>query len=259
MVPVTGYPEGPPLAFAHRGGAKTADNVGIENSLAAFAHAYALGYRYLETDVRVTSDGRVYAVHDEGLERLTGSADLVNALSAESLDLQRLDQREPFARLEAIYEAFPDAWLNIDIKSDEAVEPTCELIKASDAVERTCLSTFSHARLMRIRRILPQVATSASVREVVLARLLPLPVLKIAGAPRGQCLQVPARHGRVEVVTPRFLRRAHALGLQVHVWTIDDPDEMNRLLDLGVDGIMTDRTDVLKDVLVARGAWTDPA
>lgn len=254
---MTGYLDEPPLAFAHRGGAKTAGNVGIENSLAAFAHAYQLGYRYLETDVRATSDGRVYAIHDEGLDRLSGADDLVSALSSEDLDLQRLDQREPFARLDAIYEAFPDARLNIDIKSDDAVEPTCELVRAHGAIERTCLSAFSHARLTRIRRILPDVATSASVREVTVARLLPLPVLKVVGRPRGQCLQVPARRGRFDVVTPRFVRRAHALGLQVHVWTIDDADEMNRLLDLGADGIITDRTDVLKDVLVARGAWKD--
>lgn len=255
---MTGYLDRPPLAFAHRGGAKTAGNVGIENSLAAFAHAYELGYRYLETDVRATSDGTVYAIHDAGLERLTGSADLVSALSAESLDLQRLDQREPIARLEALYEAFPDARLNIDVKSDDAVEATCEVVRASQAIDRTCLSSFSHARLARIRRILPEVATSASAREVALARILPLPVLRLAGRPRGQCLQVPARHGRIEVVTSRFVRRAHALGLQVHVWTIDDADEMHRLLDLGADGIITDRTDVLKDVLIARGSWTAP-
>jgi glycerophosphoryl diester phosphodiesterase len=256
---VTGYLDAPPLAFAHRGGAKTAGNVGIENSLAAFTHAYELGYRYLETDVRVTSDGAVYAVHDAGLERLTGSGDQVSALTAESMDLQRLDQREPFARLDALYEAFPDARLNIDIKSDDAVEPACAVIKAHDAVGRTCLSSFSHSRLSRIRTILPGVATSASTREVIATRFLPLPLLRAGLRPRGQCLQVPVRRGRVEVVTPAFVRRAHALGLQVHAWTIDDADEIRRLLDLGVDGIITDRTDVLKDVLIARGSWKDPA
>ncbi|MET0449063.1 MAG: glycerophosphodiester phosphodiesterase [Aeromicrobium sp.] len=255
---MSGYLDPPPLAFAHRGGAKTAGNVGIENSLAAFAHAYRLGYRYFETDVRVTSDGTVYAVHDAGLDRLTGAADLVNALSAESLDLQRLDQREPIARLDALFEAFPDARLNIDVKSDDAVEPTCELVRAQGAVDRTCLTSFSHRRLTRIRSILPEVTTSASAREVAVARLLPLPVLRHLGRPRGTCLQVPARRGRFVVVTPGFVRRAHALDLQVHVWTVDDAAEMHRLLDLGVDGIITDRTDVLKDVLVARGSWKDP-
>jgi glycerophosphoryl diester phosphodiesterase len=102
------------------------------------------------------------------------------------------------------------------------------------------------------------VTTSASAREVVAARLLPLPVLRLGSLPRGACLQVPARHGPIDVVTPRFVRRAHALGQQVHVWTVDDADEIHRLLDLGVDGIITDRTDVLKDVLVARGSWKDP-
>ncbi|MET0928577.1 MAG: glycerophosphodiester phosphodiesterase [Aeromicrobium sp.] len=255
---MTGYLDAAPLAFAHRGGAKTAGNTGIENSLAAFSHAYGLGYRYLETDVRATSDGTVYAIHDAGLERLTGSPDLVSALSTESLDLQRLDQREPFARLEALFEAFPDARLNIDVKSDDAVEPTCEIIRALGAIDRACLSSFSHRRLTRIRSILPGVTTSASAREVAAARLLPLPVLRRLGLPRGACLQVPVRRGPIEVVTPGFLRRAHALGLQVHVWTVDEATEIHRLLDLGVDGIITDRTDVLKDVLVARGSWKDP-
>jgi glycerophosphoryl diester phosphodiesterase len=254
----TGYLDSPPLAFAHRGGAKTGSNVGIENSLAAFTHAYELGYRYLETDVRATSDGTVYAIHDAGLGRLTGQADAVSALSAESLDLQRLDQREPFARLEALYEAFPDARLNIDVKSDDAVEATCAVVRAQDAIGRTCLSAFSHARLARIRAILPDVTTSASAREVTATRLLPLPLLRGSARPRGQCLQVPVRRGPIEVVTPRFVRRAHAMGLQVHVWTVDEAAEIHRLLDLGVDGIITDRTDVLKDVLVARGSWKDP-
>ncbi|MCW2830288.1 MAG: glycerophosphodiester phosphodiesterase [Aeromicrobium sp.] len=252
---MTDYLDPPPLAFAHRGGAKTAGNVGIENSMAAFAHAYELGYRYLETDVRCTSDGQVYAVHDESLERLTGSVDRVEALSSEAFELQLLDQREPFARLSALYEAFPDARLSIDVKSDDAVEPTCALVAASGAVGRTCLSSFSHARLTRMRRLLPDVTTSASTREVAVTRLLPAPLLRLAGRPRGQCLQVPRRHGPITVVTPRFVRRAHALGLQVHVWTVDEREEINELLDLGVDGIITDRTDVLKDVLVARGVW----
>jgi len=252
---VTGFLDAPPLAFAHRGGAGTAGNVGIENSLAAFAHAYELGYRYLETDVRMSSDGVVYAIHDAALDRLTGSADPVATLTAEALDLQRLDQREPFARLEALFEAFPDARLNIDVKSDDAVEATCGVIEAHDAIDRTCLSSFSHARLVRIRRRLPRVATSASRLEVAAVKLLPRRLLR----PRFVCLQVPASYRGIRVITPRLVRKAHALGLQVHAWTIDDAEEIRALLDLGVDGIISDRTDVLKDVLVARGTWKDPA
>lgn len=256
VVRVTGYLDPPPLAFAHRGGSGTAGNVGIENSLAAFAHAYELGYRYLETDVRATSDGVVYAVHDAALDRLAGSADSVAGLTAESLDLQRLDQREPFARLTALYETFPDARLNIDLKSDDVVEPTCGLVRDAGATDRTLLASFSHRRLRRARRLLPQVATSASATEAALVKLLPTAVLRrLRLAP--VCLQVPVRRGRVTVVTSGLIRKAHALGLQVHVWTIDDPVEMRRLLELGVDGIITDRTDLLKDVLVERGTWKE--
>ena len=233
------------------------DNVGIENSMAAFAHAYQLGFRYLETDVRSSSDGVVYAIHDVALDRLTGSADAVSDLTAESLDLQRLDQREPFARLGALYEAFGDARLNIDLKSDDVVEATCDLVRRLDVVDRTLLASFSHRRLRRARQLLPGVATSASSVEAALVKLLPTVLLRRRRlAP--VCLQVPVDRGRVKVVTPGFVRKAHALGLQVHVWTIDDAAEMHRLLDLGVDGIVTDRTDVLKDVLTARGSWEDP-
>lgn len=244
-----------PLAFAHRGGSLTAGNVGIENSLAAFTHAYEMGYRYLETDVRQSSDGFVYAVHDAALDRLTGSPDAVASLTAESLELQRLDQREPIARLEALYDAFPDARLNIDVKSDDAVDATCAVVEQHGAIERTCLASFSHSRLRKIRRRLPDVATSASSFEVALVKLLPAPVLRLMRRPKADCLQVPPKRKGLRIVTRRFLRRAHALGLQVHVWTIDEAEEINQLLDLGVDGIITDRTDVLKDVLVARGTW----
>ncbi len=254
---MSGYLEAPPLALAHRGGSGVPANVGIENSVAAFAHAYALGFRYFETDVRSSSDGVVFAIHDAALDRLTGSADSVAALTAEGLELQRLDQREPFARLDALYETFPDAKLNIDLKSDDVVAPTVELLTGLGVVDRTLLASFSHRRLRRVRRLLPDVATSASSLEAAVVKLLPTVVLRrLRLAP--VCLQVPAARGRLRVVTERFVRRAHALGLQVHVWTIDDPDQMHELLDLGVDGLVTDRTDVLKDVLTARGVWKDP-
>lgn len=246
-----------PLAFAHRGGSEVEDNLGIENSLAAFRHAYAQGYRYLETDVRCSSDGVVYAFHDETLERMTGNSASFEALPAAEVDAERLDGREPIPTLGALYDAFPNARFNIDVKSDDAIDATCAVIEAHGAVERTCLASFEHSRLTRVRRRLPNVATSASVREVSLVKLLPAFLLRIVGVPKGICLQVPARHNGITVVTRRFIKRAHALNQQVHVWTIDDADEINRLLDLGADGIITDRTDVLKRVLVARGSWRE--
>lgn len=242
----------PPLAFAHRGGPGVAENDGIENSLAAFRHAYDLGYRYLETDVRCSADGVVYACHDERLDRLLGRDAAIADLTAAQIDEALLGDREPIVRLSTLIEELPGARWNIDVKSGDAVDPTVDLITSLDAVQRVCLASFSHGRLLRIRRRLPDVVTSASQREAA-QMVLGLPV------PRAPMVfQVPVSHAGVKVVTERLVERAHRAGKFVHVWTIDDPVEMRRLLDLGVDGIMTDRTDVLKDVLQERGEWKEP-
>ena len=247
-----------PLALAHRGGALLAANDGIENSLRAFQNAAALGYRYMETDVHCSADGVVYAFHDDNLERLTGDPSAIRSMQSSAVDKVLLGEHDPVPRMAELLDLLPDVRFNIDVKADSAVDATLDLIEAHGAIDRVCLASFSHERLQRIRARLPRVATSMSPREV--ARL------KLGASSRGQgfgvrrgavCAQVPHHQGRITVVTPRFLRRAHALGIQVHVWTIDDADEMNELLDLGVDGLVSDRIDVLKDVLTARGQWEE--
>ncbi len=247
-----------PIAFAHRGGSLVEANLGIENSLEAFTHAYEMGYRYLETDVHVSADGRVYAFHDDTLERMTGNAAAIASLSAELVDGELLGGRVAIPTLERLLETLPDARLNIDVKSDAAIEETCAVLEDHDAIDRVLLASFDHDRLRRIRKRLPHVATSASSREAALVKLLPAAAVRRIGL-AAVCLRVPERRHGITVVTRRFVRRVHALGMQVHVWTVDDADSMNRLLDLGVDGIITDRTDVLKDVLVTRGMWRDPS
>lgn len=247
-----------PVAFAHRGGAATGSNHGIENSLEAFRDAVERGFQYIETDVRCSADGTVWVIHDETLTRLTGSDATTADLHDEQLSRERMDGRVPFVRLDEVLFQLPDVRLNVDVKAEDSVEPTCSLIVATGVVDRVCLSSFSHARLRRIRRLLPSVATGASSLEVALVKLVPAGLLAVWGLPRADCLQVPVASGRLTITTPRFIARAHRLGLPVHVWTVDDADEMHRLLDLGVDGLMTDRTDVLKDVLLARGTWKDP-
>lgn len=252
------YLDGPaPLAFAHRGGAGTGSNVGIENTMASFSDAISRGYTYLETDVRCSADGTVYTLHDETLERVTGNPARVVDLTDEALSQERLDGREPPARLEDVYNAFPTARLNIDVKTIDAVDATCKLIERMGVVDRTCLASFEHSTLTAIRRRLPQVTTSASKLEAAELVLRPTTWLRRLSTIRADCFQVPARRGRITVVTPRFLAKAHALGKQVHVWTVDDADEMHRLLDLGVDGLITDRTDILRDVLTARSSWRE--
>jgi glycerophosphoryl diester phosphodiesterase len=254
----TGYPflddGGPVLAFAHRGGARHPDLPGVENTLTAFAHAVALGYRYLETDVHATRDGVLVAFHDAALERVTDGAGSLADLDTAQVAALRVGGREPVPTLAELVDAFPDARFNIDLKSDAAVVPLAAFVAERDLADRVLVGSFSGRRLRRFRRLAgPGVATSAHPAEVVAFVVLPA---RLAGRVTGaSALQVPHRLGRVTVAGRSVVRRAHAVGVQVHVWTVDDPAEMRRLLDRGVDGLMTDRTDLLKDVLRERGQW----
>lgn len=248
-----------PLPLAHRGGARYGPNEGIENSLAAFHHAADLGYRYMETDVHSSADGAVYAFHDETLERLTGDPAAIADLSSPVVDAARLSGREPIPRMQDLFESLPDVRFNIDIKADSAVDPTLDLVRRMGAIDRVCFASFSHERLQRIRSQMPAAASSFSPKEVTRLKLGRGTIGAYGVRHGGVCVQVPHRHGRITVVTPGFVRRAHRLGLQVHVWTIDDEAEMKQLLDMGVDGLVSDRIDVLKEVLTSRGLWRDPS
>jgi len=249
-----------PLAFAHRGGALLAANDGIENTLAAFQNAVDLGFTHLETDVHSSRDGVVYAFHDVELTRMTGTVSAFRDLTAADIDAILVGGREPIPRLTDLLEAFPDAKVNIDVKADDAVDPTLEVLRDTGALERVCLASFSGERLARIRTGAPGALTALSPGEVALLRLAPIRRLRAVGARRGgACAQVPVRARGRTLVTRTFVRHAHELGLPVHVWTVDDPAEMRYLLDLGVDGLMSDRVDLLRDVLVERGQWRSGA
>lgn len=232
-------PENPPVAIAHRGGAAEAP----ENSLEAFAAAYDLGYRYLETDAHVTRDGVVVAFHDDRL---------ADGRRIARLPLEELRAVAPVPRLEELLTRWPDARINIDPKADDTVGPLLALLDRLDAWDRVCLGAFSDARLRRIRQHTQgRACTSMGPRAVAAARSAAL-----AGRmPRlgARCLQVPIRWGRAPIVTRRFVEAAHRAGLHVHVWTVDEPATMHELLDLGIDGIMTDRPRVLAEVFEARG------
>jgi glycerophosphoryl diester phosphodiesterase len=247
-----------PLAFAHRGGALLADNIGIENTLTAFRNAVDLGYRYLETDVHCSRDGVVYAFHDVELARMTGTLSAFHDLDADGIDAIRVGGRERVPRLADLLEAFPDARFNIDAKSDDVVDPLLTVLRDAGALDRVCLASFSGERLHRMRTAVPAVPTCFSRGEIALLRLDPARHRRARGSQGVACVQVPFRKRRVTVVTPGFVRRAHAIGVQVHVWTVDDPTEMRYLLDIGVDGLMSDRIDVLRDVLLERDQWEEP-
>ncbi|WP_369047494.1 glycerophosphodiester phosphodiesterase [Sinomonas sp. P10A9] len=247
------------MAFAHRGFSLN----GLENTLTAFRAAWDLGITHLETDVRATHDGALVAFHDDRLDRVTDRSGLLAELAWAEVAAARIagsagaSERIPlFADLA---EDLPDARFNVDVKSADAVVPFAETIERMRLHDRVLVTSFSDARRRAVlARLSRPVASSAGMRTAAAFRLLGGSIPAAAGRRLLRdvdALQVPERYGAVRVVTARFVERAHAAGLQVHVWTVNAAEDMNRLLDLGVDGLVSDRTDVLRAVLEARGAW----
>jgi glycerophosphoryl diester phosphodiesterase len=263
-VPRTGFPyldrpvaDGAVLAFAHRGGAYHPELEGLENTLAAFRHAAALGYEYLETDVHVTSDGVLLAFHDAVLDRVTDREGEIAGTTYAEVRNALVGGREAVPTLAELFDAFPAARFNIDLKSESAVAALADFVRERDAWDRVLVGSFSGRRTARFRRLTGgRVPTSATPAEIVAFRLLPSARLA-ARLSRCAALQIPHRRGRLVVATAGLVRRAHAAGRHVHVWTIDDEAEMDLLLDRGVDGIFTDRTDILRSVLTRRGQWRE--
>lgn len=240
-----------PIPFAHRGGA--AD--GLENTAAQFRCAVEAGYRYMETDVHATRDGRLVAFHDATLDRVTDSEGRIADLLWADVRHARVAGKEPVPLLEELLETFPEVRWNVDLKAEPALHPLLNLIARTRAWDRVCVGSFSEARVVRAQRLAgPRLATSYGTRGVLNLRLrswgVPAALRRSAVA-----AQVPEAQSGIQVVDRRFVRTAHARGLQVHVWTINDPDRMHRLLDLGVDGIMTDHIDTLREVMEDRGVW----
>jgi glycerophosphoryl diester phosphodiesterase len=252
-----------PIALAHRGGALFAPNVGLENTLTAFGHAVALGYTHLETDVHLTRDGRLVAFHDSRLDRVSDLAGRIRDLPWDQVRSARLGpgpEHDRVPLLVEVLEAFPGICLNIDLKAPGTARPLWDLVEQHGLHDRVCVGSFQPQHLSQFRRLARgSVVTAAGVPGTALLRFSPDWLTALLHTP-AEVLQVPASlplgSRRLQLVTERFVASAHRHGKQVHVWTIDDEDEMRRLLDLGVDGLVTDRIEVLKDVLVERGAWT---
>jgi glycerophosphoryl diester phosphodiesterase len=237
-----------PIAFAHRGGNVEAP----ENTLTAFKHAASLGYLYLETDVHSSADGVLVAFHDPDLQRTCGiDANIADLTWAEIAEL-RVDGVEPIPRMTDLLDRWPDHRFNIDCKSEEAVAPLVELVERRGLMPQICVGTFSSKRLRSLRtRLGSGLLTSMAPSEIA--------SLRLAGWLPGthpRAAQVPTAAGRLTVVNERFISNARRAGVPVHVWTINDAIEMHRLLDLGVDGVMTDDVAMLRDVMIERNVWS---
>lgn len=249
---------GSPLAFAHRGFAPD----GAENTLKAFAAAHELGFAYLETDVRATKDGVLVVFHDEDLSRLAGDRRRIADCTAAELSALRV-RGEPIPTFDELLLAFPRAHFNVDVKDAGSAALLAEAIVRRGAQERVLVASFGGRRRRTVQRLLagsghrgPRLAASPGVpgvaAAVLLGNLAPLPRSAFRAV---DVLQVPERRGPIRVVTQKFIDNAHAAGLQVHVWVVNDEPAMLRLLEMGVDGIMSDRADVLARVMGRHGIW----
>jgi glycerophosphoryl diester phosphodiesterase len=222
-------------------------------------NAVDLGFRYVETDVRASRDGEAFAFHDTTFARLAPTWELAEqpfaALTAAQIRSVELPGGARVATIAELLEAFPSVRFNIDVKRTAAIAPTVRAVRDAGAEDRVLLASFSHRRLQIMRRALPGVATSASPREIASLRWGRGPARRIASRAGAACLQVPTTWRGRQIVTPGLIAAAHRQRMQVHVWTVDDPAEMTALLDDGVDGLITDRPDVLRDVLVERHQW----
>jgi glycerophosphoryl diester phosphodiesterase len=269
VAPERPFLQGPrPIAFAHRGGSL----LWPENTMVAFRGAVEMGYRYLETDLHATRDGVLVLIHDDTLERVSDGSGPVWERTL--VELKRFDAAYHFSpdggrthpyrgqgvtvpTLEEVLEAFPDALLNVDMKQKEppVVAALADFIEKRGLQERFLVTSFVDRRLQEFRRRSGGgVATAAAQREAL--RFWLASRLRLERLLHIQCdaLQVPARYGSLTVVNRRFVAAAHGRGLHVHVWTVDEPAEMRRLLALGVDGLMSDRPDLLREVVGAREA-----
>ena len=247
-----------PIAFAHRG----ASPDGLENTLAAVDRIVGLGFTHLETDVRTSRDGVALLLHDSTLDRTTDRTGRVAELAWTEIAAARVGGRQPVPRLDELLGSYPDLRVNLHLKTAAAVGPAVEAVRRTGALDRVCAAAFSDRYVAAARAALgPRLCTALGTRGVVALRLASLRdgdgIRDAAGArPVAPCAQVPVRAGAIPVVDRRFVAAAHRRGLRVHVWTVNDPTQMHRLLDLGVDGLMSDDAVGLRAVLVARNVWS---
>lgn len=245
-----------PLAISHRGYSRG----GLENSLSSFQAAVELGYCYLETDINTTADGVALVIHDATLDRTTDKNGTIAALPYSAVSQARIAGSEPITTLEEFLTALPTARFNIDVKDAGSVAPMIEAIEKFGLHERVCVASFSERRRRRVLAGLSRPVASSPGQSLLVAyfALSPwLPASLLRALMRGvDVLQIPPRHLGIKLVTRAAVRRAHKLDLKIHVWTINDPAQMHALFDVGVDGIISDRADLLAEVMRQRGYWT---
>jgi glycerophosphoryl diester phosphodiesterase len=245
-----------PRVLAHRGLVPDDAEGVVENSLAAVAAAHAAGIPYVESDCHLTADGVVVLFHDDDLSRVTGDPRPVRDVPLRQLE-ELMSTRGGLVTLTQALDTFPTLRFNLDVKAEDAAAPVGRAIARH--AERVLVTSFSDARRRRALAAAalaggePATSGGTTTTTRVLAAVASRSRRLVRRALRDvDALQVPERRGRVRVVTPRLIDAVHEAGVEVHVWTVNDPDDMRRLLDLGVDGLVSDRADVARDVVAGR-------
>ena len=247
------YGEGSgPLAIAHRGGGALA----AENSIAAFGLASALGLRYLETDVRVTRDRQLVCFHDDTLQRVTSATGPVRSRSLRELRALRINGAEPIPTFDEALEAFPTQCFSVDLKDEDGIEPLVKSLRRKGVADRVCIAGAWDGWLGRVQSEVPNVTTALGWRSLAALLLCAQtgvrPPKALATAPFAH---VPVKLGKIPIFIERLVAMSHDIGVRVVTWTVDEPVAIRRLLDVGVDAIITDRPDLLREVLVSRDQW----
>ena len=228
---------------AHRGGSIEAP----ENTLESFEYAIKMGCSYIETDVQLSADGIPYIFHDDDLNRLFKKDTIFNSLYSTEIEKLKLFDSYQIPKLETALKKFPNTLFQIDIKTDEVAIPTMRVIEALNAFDRICIASFNSNRLKTVKDMFPNTCLSMGPKEVLKLLLSSFGIYKKEIL--GDCLQIPIYKYGIKLVTNRFVKYVQSVGLKIHVWTINDADTMQKLINLGVDGIITDRPKLLKDLL----------
>lgn len=229
--------------LAHRGGSIES----YENTLASFAYAQSIGCKYIETDVQVSLDGIPYIFHDESLERITGIKSIFSSITSSEIDKIRIFKDHPIPKLDTALKEFPELFFQIDLKTDLVAIPALEVIKKNNAEKRVCIASFNSNRLKQVKESYPEMCLSMGPKEV--AKLLLASFGLFKGEIPGDCLQVPIYSHGIKVVTKRFIKFVQSKNLKIMVWTINDKKTLKKLINMNVDGIITDTPKLLTELL----------
>ena len=224
--------------FVHRGDT----SIFLENTIEAFQSAVSLGYEYLETDLRETADGKIITFHDPNLKRITGANITISETKFSDIRMRRLPSRETIPTIDELLEEFPDSFFNMDLKVNQIEEKVLKKINSHNALERVCLGSFNSRTIKKINSLEPKILTSMGISQVIMYKFFQKKNLS-------KLIQIPTHWNGIKVITKKFIDRLHNDGLKVHVWTINKETEMQSLIDLGVDGIMTDNASGLIKVM----------